>query len=247
MKKRFLLVVLAVMLVLMSGCTADNSAELQAQVDELKTTVEQLQAENDGLKADLAQLQGVPVEDDDETGITDDGDTSAFPAYTEWLVAENSGTERDAYVNLIYGFIQVDDEIERGWLDDGTIKFLKVIKGDAIKDSMSAVEMINVYKAMDNKIPGTNYSTRDLFCVNDYDEPVNTGIYNFFEVVDQLEASKFGGQDVVSIDANGSVNGFDFDKAGGDAAIAKAVGISEEMVQILLHAAVDAGFDITFG
>ena len=174
-------------------------------------------------------------------------------AYNTWIAAEEAGSERDMYEGIIEGFETVGDEISRGWVDDGTIKFLELLTGKTGLAGKSGKELKKIYDDLDDTIKNTTYSVRDFFTVDEDGNSTNTGVYNFLDAVGQLEEEKFGGKDVVKRDKDGNVIGFDFeivakkDKNGnviknGDQVVAEALGISEELVQIMVRASDDAGF-----
>lgn len=166
-------------------------------------------------------------------------------AYQTWQIAESSGSQRDMYEGIIEGFENVDDEISRGWLDDGTIEFLRLIKGETLSATATTKELKAAYKSLDDTIEHTSYSIRDFFTVDEDGNSTNAGVYNFLDAIGQMEEEKFGGKDVVQRDKNGNIIGFDFELVGGDEAIAEALGVSEELVQIMVRAADDAGFVIS--
>ena len=170
-------------------------------------------------------------------------------AYNDWLVAEEAGQERDMYEKLIEGFENIDDEISRGWLDDGTIEFLELLSGKDLT-AASIKELKEAYKDLDETIGNSKYSVRDFFTVNEDGDSTNTGVYNFLETIESFDKFK----DVIK-KKDGRITGFNFevvaekDEKGnviknGDQVIAEALGISEELVQIMLRAADDAGFVI---
>ena len=174
-------------------------------------------------------------------------------AYNAWQSAESAGSERDMYEGIIEGFETVGDEISRGWMDDGTIKFLELLTGKTDLAGKSGKELKEIYDDLDDTIKNTTYSVSDFFTVDEDGNSTNTGVYNFLDAIGQLEEEKFGGKDVVKRDGDGNIIGFDFelvakkDKNGnviknGDQVIADALGISEELVQIMVRAADDAGF-----
>lgn len=163
-------------------------------------------------------------------------------AYNAWQNAESAGQERDMYESIIEGFENVGDEISRGWIDDGTIKFLELLTGKTGLAGKSGKDLKKIYDDLDNTIKNTTYSVRDFFTVDEDGNSTNTGVYNFLDAIGQLEEEKFGGKDVVKRDKDGNVIGFDFELAGGDEVIAEALGVSEELVQIMVRAADDAGF-----
>ena len=165
-------------------------------------------------------------------------------AYNDWLAAEEAGQERDMYENMLEGFENIDDEISRGWLDDGTIEFLELLTGRTDLATLSAKELKEVYNGLDDKIKDTGYSIRDFFTVDEDGNSTSRGVYNFLDAIGQLEEEKFGGKDVVKRNKDGKVIEFDLKLAGGKEAVADALGISEELVEIMLRAADDAGFVI---
>lgn len=171
-------------------------------------------------------------------------------AYNAWTAAEEAGSERDMYENIISGFETIKDEISRGWIDDGSIKFLKLLTGRTDLATLSAKELKQVYKDLDKNIKNTGYSIRDFFTVDKDGNSTSTGVYNFLNAVETLEKSdKFKKLDniekLVQRNKDGNIIGFDFNVVGGDKAVADALGISEEIVQIMQRAADDAGFVVT--
>ena len=170
-------------------------------------------------------------------------------AYNDWLAAEESGQERDMYEKVIEGFENIDNEISRGWYDDGTIEFLELLSGKDLTGA-SITELKQTYKDLGEEIKNTGYTVRDFFTVNEDGESTNTGVYNFLRAVESLETDKAyknikGIENLIQRDENKNIIGFDFQILGGDEAIAEALGISEELVQILLRAADDAGFVVS--
>lgn len=171
-------------------------------------------------------------------------------AYNAWQNAESAGNERDMYENIITGFETVKEELSRGWADDGTIKFLELMTGKTDLVGKSAKELKQIYKDLDKEIKNTGYSVKDFFTVDDDGNSTSKGVYNFLKAVETLEKDKkFKDKDginkLVQRDKDGNIISFDFQVAGGDKAIADALGISEELVQIMKRAADDAGFVVT--
>ena len=166
-------------------------------------------------------------------------------AYNDWLSAEEAGQERDMYENIIKGFETVDDEISRGWMDDGAIEFLELLTGRTDLAGKSGKQLKEIYDGLGETIENTGYSIRDFFTVDEDGNSTNTGVYNFLDAIGQLEEEKFNGKDVVKRDKDGNIIGFDFELAGGDEVIAEALGVSKELVQIMVRAADDAGFVVS--
>lgn len=178
-------------------------------------------------------------------------------AYNDWLAAEEAGQERDMYENILEGFENIGDEISRGWTDDGTIKFLELLTGRTDLVGKSAKELKGIYKGLDKEIENTSYSIRDFFTVDEDGNSTSTGVYNFLRALQELESSdtvssvlKKQFKDIENIEdlvtvKDGKITAFNFEVVGGDKAVADALGISEELVQIMVRAADDAGFVVT--
>lgn len=154
--------------------------------------------------------------------------------YNAWQNAESAVSDRDMYENVLKGFEEVDDELSRGWLDDASKAFIDMFSYDQLN---SIDDYTNRWKTLGNTIEGTTYSVKDFFTKNEDGESTNDGVYNFLEAVDQL------GQGNIKRGENGEIISFDFGVNGEDA-IAKTMGISKELVQIIERAAEDAGFVI---
>lgn len=166
-------------------------------------------------------------------------------SYAEWQRSESSGNDRDLYSNVHSAMEGIGKELENGWIDDGTKEYFQLIWGEDKWDG--AGKSIQDYRAqwdtLDDTIQGTSYSIQDFFKTNKDGELTSEGIFNFFDAVDQVE-DKIG-RDVIKKDDNGNIVSFDFG-VDGDKAIADALGISEELVQIFLRASRDAGFVVNF-
>ena len=179
-------------------------------------------------------------------------------AYNAWQNAESAGNERDMYENILSGFETIEDELSRGWADDGTIKFLELMTGETDLAGKSAKELKEVWNGLDDTIKNTSYSVKDFFTTDEDGNSTSKGVYNFLDAVRELEKSDTvssvlnkqfkdieGIENLVTTDEDGNIIEFDFSVVGGDEAIADALGISEELVQIMLRAADDAGFVVT--
>ena len=178
-------------------------------------------------------------------------------AYNAWQNAESAGNERDMYENVLSGFETVEDELSRGWADDGTVKFLELITGETDLAGKSAKELKEIWNGLDDTIKNTSYSVKDFFTTDEDGNSTSKGVYNFLNAIQELESSdtkssvlgktfkEIEGIEKLVEKKDGKIVGFNFDIVGGDEAIAEALGISEELVQIMLRAADDAGFVVT--
>lgn len=212
--------------------TTSNLETLKGRYDELTKAIAK---ETDTKR--LANL--VSDQEDIRQKINDLGELAAqyeglASKYNAWQNAESAGSDRDMYENVLKGFEEVDDELSRGWLDDASKAFIDMFSYDQLN---SIDDYTNRWKTLGNTIDGTTYSVKDFFTQNKDGESTNDGVYNFLEAVDQL------GQGNIKRGENGEIISFDFGVNGEDA-IAKTMGISKELVQIIERAAEDAGFVI---
>lgn len=160
-------------------------------------------------------------------------------AYYKWQQAQSAGNDRDMYEGIISGRKELEDEMSRGWLDDASVAYLEMLSGQDLSSSTKSIEdQIAAYKGLGKEINSAGYSVWDFFTYNDNGESTSEGVYNFFDTV----RAQFG-DTAAWVDKNGNYQ-FDFEAVGGDEVIAKALGISTELVQIMLRASEDAGFKI---
>lgn len=160
-------------------------------------------------------------------------------AYNKWQKAQEGAEERDMYEGIIEGKKEVDEEIARGWLDAGTREYIELLSGKDLSTA-SFEEILAIYQKLNKTIAGTKYDVYDFFTKDSDDNATVDGIYNFFDAIMAVQEE---GQEWVKKNEDGSFV-FDFSVNGGEEAIAEALGISEELVQIILRAAADAGFNI---
>lgn len=210
----------------------ENLNTLKGKYDELTKSIA---TETDAkTRADLVSKQ-----EDIRQKINDLGELAAqyeglASKYNAWQNAESAGSDRDMYEKVLSGFKEVDDELSRGWLDDASKAFIDMFSYDQLN---SIDDYTNRWKTLGNTIEGTTYSVKDFFTQDKDGNSTNDGVYNFLEAVDQL------GQGNIKRGENGEIISFDFGVNGEDA-IAKTMGISKELVQIIERAAEDAGFVI---
>ena len=160
-------------------------------------------------------------------------------AYNKWQNAQSSGGERDMYEGVLSGKAEMDEEISRGWIDDGTRAYLELLSGQDLSTAPYE-KVLEVYKQLNKEIGNSGYNVFDFFTQDENGNSTTEGIFNFFDAV--MAKQKELGENWITIGKDGSYS-FDFG-VNGDKAIAEAMGISEELVQIILRAARDAGFDI---
>ena len=160
-------------------------------------------------------------------------------AYYKWQQAQSVGNHRDMYEQILAGRKEMDEEMSRGWIDEGTRAYIELLSG---KDLSAATydEILDAYMKLSNAVNSSGYNVYDFFTQNEDGDATTDGIFNFLDAV--KVAQEEVGKTWVKIGKDGSYI-FDFGKAG-DKAVADALGISEELVQIILRAAEDAGFEV---
>ena len=166
-------------------------------------------------------------------------------SYAEWQRAESAGNNRDMYQQVYSAQEGIKKELDNGWIDNGTEEYFKLIWGEDKWNGAgkSVQDYRDQWAKLDSTIQGTNYSISDFFTVNKDGELTSEGIFNFFDAVGQKQ--KELGKDWIQYDENGDMKSFNFG-IDGDKAVADAMGISEELVQIFMRASQDAGFVVDF-
>lgn len=177
--------------------------------------------------------------------------TGLTSAYNEWKQAQSGGNQRNMYEGIIEGREEIEEELSRGWVDDGTREYLELLSGKDLSTA-SYEELLAIYKELGKAVNSSGYNVFDFFTTDKDGNATTEGVYNFFDAV-RKEQEKIGAE-WVTITEDGKYS-FDFASAifeedgityYGDAAIAKMLGISEELVQIILRASEDAGFTVNF-
>ena len=221
----------------------NKMSALGDQYNKVRSELSDLAYGTDEYNQKLGELNGIEsqIQSTEALMAQYEGLTSA---YNEWQMAESAGNQRDMYESVINGFKNVEDELSRGWVDEGTIQFIEMLSGKDLT-SGNVDEIRSAWEGLGQTIKDTTYSVKDFFTVNENGQSTSDGVYNFLDAVGQLEEEAFGGKDVVQRDGNGNIIGFDFQLVGGDEAIAEALGVSEELVQIMVRAADDAGFVVS--
>lgn len=157
-------------------------------------------------------------------------------AYNRWLQAKSRTDEREGYKNIGEGYTTIGDLIEQGWVNDSEVnEYLNLLlAADArTKDNIADFERLS------QTIEGTHFSIMDFFQYDENNNLVSDGLFNFLDAVREKL-----GDDFVQIREDGAY-AFDFT---GDKIkqVAEALGMSEEAVQLLERAMIDAGFDVIF-
>lgn len=221
----------------------NKMSALGDQYNKVRSELSDLAYGTDEYNQKLGELNGIEAQIQSTEALMAqyEGLTSA---YNEWQMAESAGNQRDMYESVINGFKTVEDELSRGWVDEGTIQFVEMLSGKDLT-SGNVDEIRSAWEGLGKTIEHTTYSAKDFFTVNKDGQSTSDGVYNFLDAVGQLEEEAFGGKDVVQRDGNGNIIGFDFQLVGGDEAIAEALGVSEELVDIMVRAADDAGFVVS--
>ena len=221
----------------------NKMSALGDQYNKVRSELSDLAYGTDEYNQKLGELDGIEAQIQSAEALMAqyEGLTSA---YNEWQMAESAGNQRDMYESVLNGFKTVEDELSRGWVDEGTIQFVEMLSGKDLT-SGNVDEIRSAWEGLGKTIEHTTYSAKDFFTVNEDGQSTSDGVYNFLDAVGQLEEEAFGGKDVVQRDGNGNIIGFDFQLVGGDEAIAEALGVSEELVDIMVRASDDAGFVVS--
>ena len=221
-------------------------AYAQGKLDDTTSKLETLKGKYDDLTGKIATCTDaeeranlVSQQEDIRQKINDLGELASqyeglASKYNAWQNAEEAGSDRDMYENVLKGFEDIGDEISRGWLDDASKAFIDLFSYEQLN---SIDDYTNRWKTLGETIDGTTYSVKDFFTQNEDGESTNDGVYNFLDAVDQL------GEGNIKRGEDGEIISFDFGINGEDA-IAKTMGVSKELVQIIERAAEDAGFVI---
>lgn len=210
----------------------DKHAELTAELNQAKRTG----ADTSAIELEISQVEQL-IGDTEQLKSQYQGLTSA---YNQWQTAAQAGEERDMYESVGEGLKAMEESLKDGWLDTADRRLLELVTGQDML-TVSAQECVKSYKGLDKAINSAGYSVNDFFTYDDEGNATATGIKQFWETVDAAE--KEIGKNIVKKNKDGNIIGFDFD-IDDKAAIAEALGVSEELVDIFVRASADAGFTV---
>lgn len=219
----------------------DLDETLKKLVDEYnELTVEINNCQDASKRADLYSQRDSILDQINDTATLAAQYEGLTSAYNEWHKAQEAGQDRDQYESVLSGREEIEGEMSRGWLDDAAIEYLELLTGEEL--STAGIDaQIAAYKELNDTIGDTEYSIWDFFTKDEEGNATSDGVFNFFDTVKSV-----AGETAAWVDENGKYHfnfeGFEYEGEVGDAAIAKMLGTSEELVQIILKAAEDAGF-----
>lgn len=235
--------------------------ELDKYTEELEASqkaLEELKNEYDAGKRSLEDYQNAYSQEDNiRQGIENKINllrremaqySALTSAYNQYVQAQSSANENARYENIGSGYETTKDLIERGWIGQDDVRaYLNMFTQNDMMTA-SSEELYAVWNKIDDKINSAGYSLKDFFTYDENGKSTSDGIFNFLDTVKQ--AAKDSGQyseetlnKLVSKDKEGNYS-FDFDIIGGDNKIADLLGVDLSLIQAIIQAARDAGFEV---
>lgn len=244
------------------------------QYDELQKRLAESRAELDRLSKeykktnDASTLDKINAENRRKEGIEENINaleremaqySALTSAYNQYVNAQSSANENAKYENIQTGYDTAKDLIERGWGGQDDVR--AYVNMFTKEDMMTAPvdEVIAKFNELDDKIANTGYSMKDFFTVDENGKSTSTGIFNFLDVVkakfkETAQTSEdykdFTTEEInaiadqlVTVTDDGRYS-FDFDILGGDQKVADMLGVDISLLQAIVQAAQDAGFEI---
>jgi len=169
-------------------------------------------------------------------------------AYNQYVQAQSSANENAKYENIGSGYETTKDLIERGWIGQDDVRAYLNMFTDEDMMTASVDKLYAVWDGLDDKINSAGYSLKDFFTYDDNGKSTSDGIFNFLDTVKQ--AAKDSGisdailEQFVSVDKETGAYSFDFDILGGDQKVADMLGVDLSLLQAIIQAAKDAGFEV---
>lgn len=169
-------------------------------------------------------------------------------AYNKYVQAQSSANENARYENIGSGYETTKDLIERGWIGQDDVRAYLNMFTDNDMMTASVQELYDVWDKLDEKINSAGYSAKDFFTFDENNKSTSDGIFNFLDTVRQ--AAKDSGisdailDQLVAVDEATGTYSFDFDILGGDQKIADMLGMDLSLLQAIIQAARDAGFEV---
>ena len=230
--------------------------ELQKQLSDSKDALKDLKAQYE--QGDTSILDEINAENRRKEGIEENINaleremaqySALTSAYNQYVNAQASANENAKYENIQTGYDTAKDLIERGWGGQDDVR--AYVNMFTQEDMMTAPvdKVIAKFNELDDKVANTSYSMKDFFTVDDNGKSTSEGIFNFLDVVKakaKQEMPELGNailDQLVSVDEAG-IYSFDFDILGGDQKVADMLGVDLSLLQAIIQAAQDAGFEV---
>ena len=244
------------------------------QYDELQKRLAESRAELDRLSKDYKKtndasvLDKINAENRRKEGIEANIDaleremaqySALTSAYNQYVNAQSSANENAKYENIQTGYDTAKDLIKRGWGGQDDVR--AYVNMFTKKDMMTAPvdEVIAKFNELDKKVANTSYSMKDFFTVDGNGKSTSEGVFNFLDVVkakfkETAQVSEdykdFTTEEInsiadqlVTVTDDGRYS-FDFNVLGGDQKVADMLGVDISLLQAIVQAAQDAGFEI---
>lgn len=230
--------------------------ELQKQLSDSKEALKGLKAQYE--QGDTSILDEINAENRRKEGIEENINaleremaqySALTSAYNQYVNAQSSANENAKYENIQTGYDTAKDLIKRGWGGQDDVR--AYVNMFTKEDMMTAPvdKVIAKFNELDDKVANTSYSMKDFFTVDDNGKSTSEGIFNFLDVVKakaKQEMPELGDailDQLVSVDEAG-IYSFDFDILGGDQKVADMLGVDLSLLQAIIQAAQDAGFEV---
>ena len=244
------------------------------QYDELQKRLAESRAELDRLSKeylktnDASVLDKINAENRRKEGIEENINalereiaqySALTSAYNQYVNAQSSANENAKYENIQTGYDTAKDLIKRGWGGQDDVR--AYVNMFTKEDMMTAPvdKVIAKFNELDDKVANTSYSMKDFFTVDENGKSTSTGVFNFLDVVkakfkETAQASEdykdFTTEEIssiadqlVTVTDDGRYS-FDFNVLGGDQKVADMLGVDISLLQAIVQAAQDAGFEI---
>lgn len=161
-------------------------------------------------------------------------------AYQDWINAQNTPEDYEGYESVATSREDIEDEIDRGFIGNSTKKYIDLLSGEDL-DGKSVDDYAEAWEKLDKNVTGAGYSVNDFFTVNDDGDITSTGIDRFFKSLQ----TDFEGS-VAKFDDKTKKWSYDFGAENLEK-IKEKWGIGIEAIELLLEAAVSAGYDVDWG
>lgn len=202
-----------------------------AEIDKCTNAAEraQLIAKGETYKSKIEELAEYQAQLEGVTG-----------AYQRWINAQDSPQNYEGYQAVATSREDVEDEISRGFISNATKEYIDLLSGEDLVGG-TIDDYAEAWENLDKKVGSTSYSIHDFFTVNDDGDITATGIDRFFKGLQQ----DFKGSVAEFNDKSGKWE-YDFSQENLQK-IQDEWGMGIEAIELMLEAAVDAGYDVDWG
>lgn len=220
---------------------SSNADKLDAQLEDLTDQYNELSAEiatctDASERANLYRQRQNVLDQINDTATLAAQYRGLASAYNQWQRLKGGSSNKDTYEGVVSGIKDMKEAMSDGWMDEWQKSFVDMFT-NSDTSGWSTKQYIDEWTRLRTEVVGAGHTVMDFFTTDDDGNATSKGVYNLLEAIEATMP------EVVKFKEETGEKYFDFSGVG-DKAVAEAVGISEEVLHILLNAGKSTGIEV---